>query len=223
MLKVNIGAIRPLSVIDYPNYICCVLYTQGCNFRCPYCHNLQLVNCLKKTISYEKLFSFLQARKKFLDAITITGGEPTLHKGLINLCIEIKKIGYLIKLDTNGTNPEVLNNLIRNKLIDYVAMDIKAPWEKYPEVVKTNVPIIKIKQSFDFLKHNFINHEFRTTIHSKLLSLNDILEITKYVEKDNFFLQIARKTETFTDENQYNKENIKQFLKDNKKDYVKVR
>ncbi|HEC86320.1 MAG TPA: anaerobic ribonucleoside-triphosphate reductase activating protein, partial [Thermoplasmatales archaeon] len=136
-----IGGFQRFSLIDYPGKICAIIFTQGCNFRCPYCHNPELVNpkLFQEPIDENDIFRFLEMRKGKLDAVEITGGEPTLQPDLIEFMRKIKAMGFLIKLDTNGTNPEVVEKIIKNKLVDYIAMDVKAPLEKYEKVVRAKV------------------------------------------------------------------------------------
>ena len=127
----QIGGLQKLTLIDYPGKVACTVFCVGCNFRCPWCYNPELVlpEKIKKQpiILEENFFKFLKSRKGLIEGVVISGGEPTIHKDLPKFCKKIKVLGYLIKLDTNGSNPEVLKKLIKNKLIDYVAMDIKAP------------------------------------------------------------------------------------------------
>jgi pyruvate formate lyase activating enzyme len=124
---ISILGIEKSSFIDYPNNICTVIFTGGCNFRCPYCHNSPIVNGIGEKIDKMEVIDFLRNRKKFIDALCISGGEPTIQKGLYDFIRQVKKEGFSIKLDTNGTNPDLLKKLIDEKLIDYIAMDIKAP------------------------------------------------------------------------------------------------
>ena len=130
-----IGGLQKHTLIDYPGKIAATIFTSGCNFRCPFCHNPELVLpeeiSKSKELPLQEVFSFLKERKGFLDGVVICGGEPTIHNDLYDFCSEIKRIGFLIKLDTNGHNPEMLEKLIDKELIDYIAMDIKAHKEKY--------------------------------------------------------------------------------------------
>lgn len=132
----QIGGLQKFSLLDYPGKISAVVFTQGCNFRCPYCHNPELVDPARyqECLPEEEIFSFLETRRGKLEAVTVTGGEPTLQKSLAPFLRRIKDMGFLVKLDTNGSRPDVLEELLRQKLIDYIAMDIKAPLEKYEAV-----------------------------------------------------------------------------------------
>jgi len=160
----EIAAILPQSLIDYPNKICSVFFTLGCNFRCPYCYNVDLVLRKIKPLPEEKIFSFLEERKNFLDAILLSGGEPTLQKDLVSFAEKVKSFNYLFAIETNGSRPEVIRELIDKKLLDFIAMDIKADLENYEKTVRTNIDIKKIKKSIELIKGSGIEYEFRTTV-----------------------------------------------------------
>ncbi len=184
----NIIGIEKSSFIDYPNNICTVIFTGGCNFRCPYCHNSSIVNNIGDKIDEEEFINYLIGRKRFVDALCISGGEPTLQKGLYNFIYKVKGKGFAIKLDTNGTNPNLLKKLINEELIDYVAMDIKAPLIKYPLVTKTPVALEDIQKSIDLLLENKVDYEFRTTICKDLLSPEDIYIIAEEIKGCNTYV-----------------------------------
>jgi pyruvate formate lyase activating enzyme len=175
-------------LIDYPGKICSIIFTIGCNFRCPFCHNRELVILEKiKEIPEDFFLSYLEDKKKLLDAIEITGGEPTIHKDLPIFIQKIKEMGYLVKLDTNGTNPQMVQFLLDKKLINYVAMDIKAPldFEKYNKMVGgvlTEKMFDNIKKTMKILLNSDIDYEFRTTIIKNLHSKDDIIEICKKIK-----------------------------------------
>jgi len=176
----NIGGLQKFSLIDYPGKISAVIFTVGCNFRCGYCHNPELFYEKNvKIISEQDVLSFLETRQNKLDAIVITGGEPTLQPDLIDFIKKIKKLGFLVKLDSNGSNPETLKELYKNKLIDYVAMDIKAPLEKYKQITIAEIDIAKIRDSIKAILKSEIEHEFRTTIVKHQLSIEDIETMAK--------------------------------------------
>ncbi len=182
-----IGGLIKTSLIDYPNKIAAVIFTTGCNLNCPYCHNPELViPDIIHYISEDALFSFLKTRKDKLDGVVITGGEPTVHKDLIEFIKKIKDEGFSVKLDTNGTNPSVLKRLIGQKLVDYIAMDIKAPFDEYQNIVTKNVDIEKIKSSFDIIVNSEIDYEFRTTVVYSLLNYDSFVKI------NNMFKQKGR-------------------------------
>lgn len=170
------------SFIDYPDKISTVVFTGGCNFRCPYCHNSQLVNNKGEIIEEEYIFEFLKNRKRMVDGVCISGGEATLQKDIYDFALKVKELGYMVKLDTNGTNPQTLKKLIDNGLLDYIAMDIKAPFDKYSNVTNTNVDIDTIRLSIDIIKSSSIDYEFRTTVCKELLTPEDIFSIAKDLE-----------------------------------------
>jgi pyruvate formate lyase activating enzyme len=165
------------SFVDYPGRICAVIFFGGCNFRCPYCHNPGLVNNTEPEYSFSLIEKHLEERKGLIEAVTITGGEPTLYSDLVGIIKKLKERNLLVKLDTNGSNPKMLRELIENKMIDYVAIDIKAPFSKYEKVIKTKVNADLIRKSVEILINSDIDYEFRTTVHSELINEDDLLEI----------------------------------------------
>jgi len=177
----KIGGLQKVSLIDYPEAICAVVFLQGCNFQCSYCHNPELVDPKLFTLCLEekKVLEFLAIRIGKLDAVTITGGEPTIQKDLLPFIIKIKKLGFAVKLDSNGTLPKVIKDLIDAKLLDFIAMDIKAPLEKYKSIVKVPVDTQSIKESIRLILKSKIPHEFRTTVVKSQLTAKDILEIAQ--------------------------------------------
>ncbi|MBE9547368.1 MAG: anaerobic ribonucleoside-triphosphate reductase activating protein [Proteobacteria bacterium] len=175
----KIGGLQRVSLIDYPGKICAILFTQGCDFRCPYCHNPELVNpdLYEECIPEDEIFSFLERRRGKLDAVTITGGEPTVQPDLVEFARRVKKMGYLVKIDTNGSRPEVLKKLIDRKLVDYIAMDVKAPLEKYRKICKANVNYDNIRRSIKMIMDSGVEYEFRTTVVKSLLTGDDLQKI----------------------------------------------
>jgi len=185
------------SFIDYPNKIATVFFTGGCNFRCGYCHNSTLVRNEDEVINEEYIFQYLEKRKKLIDAVCISGGEATLHSGLYDFIKQVKAMGYLVKLDTNGTNSAMVKKLLDEGLLDYIAMDIKASFSKYSDVVKTRTDINEIKESIELIKNSQIAYEFRTTICKELLEPEDILNIARELEGSNrYVLQNFRDGDT---------------------------
>jgi pyruvate formate lyase activating enzyme len=197
-----IGGLEKLSILDYPDHLAAIIFTQGCNFRCHFCYNPKLVlprkgedekNIKEKgfsPLSTEDLFLFLRERYGRLDGIVITGGEPTLHPDLPSFIKEIKEIGYDVKLDTNGTNPEMLQALIEKKLIDYVAMDLKAPFDKYEDTVSAKVICNDLKKSVKMIIKSGLPHEFRTTVVPGLLDKEDFKIMGESLQgADNWYLQ----------------------------------
>jgi pyruvate formate lyase activating enzyme len=148
-----IGGLQKFSLIDYPHKISAIIFTIGCNFRCPFCHNPELVNpkLYPEKIPEKDVLEFLESRRGKLDAVVITGGEPSLHKDLYQFISKIKYMGFLVKLDTNGTNPNILNRLIKDNLLNYIAMDIKGSLDRYEEIVGTKVDLGKIKKSINII------------------------------------------------------------------------
>jgi len=179
----KIGGLQKVSLIDYPEAICAVVFLQGCNFKCSYCHNPQLVEpklfdpCLEE----KKVLEFLAARIGKLDSVTVTGGEPTIQKDLMRFIKLVKKMGFAIKLDSNGTQPKVIKALIDAKLLDFIALDIKAPLEKYKSIVKVPVDTQSIEESIKLILKSKIPHEFRTTVVKSQLMEKDILKIAKLI------------------------------------------
>ena len=217
-------------MIEYPGEISAIAFTQGCNFRCPYCYNPELVDpdLYRECISEEVVFSFLERRKGKLDAVTITGGEPTIHHDLIDFIKCIRKIGYLIKLDTNGSYPDVLEKLISGRLVDYIAMDIKGPLHKYKTVTKSKIDEDKIRQSIEMIMKAGVPYEFRTTIPKKLLHEDDLLEMGKLLRNaSRYILQQFIPTRTldkqFLKYEAYSREEMEYFREKLKKDVPVVR
>lgn len=185
------GGIEKFTLIDYPGKVACILYTIGCNFRCPYCHNPELVEeTTDIKISEAEVFDFLDTRNGMLDGVVITGGEPTIHPELTSVMEKIKSKGFLVKLDSNGTNPALLEESIKRNLVDYIAMDIKAPFSKYAETVNRSVNLANIEKSIKLIMASGVEYEFRTTVIKSLLSPSDIEEIGKEIKgAKHYFLQ----------------------------------
>jgi len=179
-----IGGFQKFSLIDYPGKVSAIIFTQGCNFRCPYCHNPELVEpkLFQKPCEEEIIFSFLEVRRGKLDGIVITGGEPTLQKDLPEFIRKIKSAGFLVKLDSNGTHPGMLKFLIEKELVDYIAMDIKAPLEKYKKVVNRRINPNLIKESIDTIMNSGLNYEFRTTFAKGMLTEAEVISIAKLIK-----------------------------------------
>ena len=186
-----IGGFQKLTLSDYPGNTACIIFTKGCNFNCSYCQNSSLIKINDKDlITEDDIFKYLESRKKLLDGVVISGGEPTNQKNLKELIIKIKNMGFKVKLDTNGSNPNLLEELIKEKLLDYVAMDIKNIFSKYEEVINAKVKIDNIKKSIEILKNSEIDHEFRTTIIKNYHDIPKILKICKYLgKKEKIYLQ----------------------------------
>jgi len=185
----NIGGFQKCSLIEYPGKICAVIFTQGCNYRCDYCHNPELVDTrlFENPILEKEIFSFLEKRKGKLEAVEITGGEPTLQSNLLDVLRKIKAMGYLLKLNSNGSNPEVIKKAIDLKLIDYLAMDIKAPFEKYNSLCGIEVNLASIRKSIEIIKSSSVSYEFRTTYVTSLLNEEDISKIWIFLGEKCFY------------------------------------
>jgi pyruvate formate lyase activating enzyme len=175
----KLGGLQKTSLIDYPGKIGAVVFTQGCNFRCPYCHNPELVNStlFREPIPEENILAFLKTRRGKLDAVTVTGGEPTLQQGLSSFLQKIKELGFLVKIDTNGSFPAMIGILLQKGLVDYFAMDIKGPLNKYEILTRMKVKMSDIKESISLITGSGVPHEFRTTLVASLLTGKDILAI----------------------------------------------
>jgi pyruvate formate lyase activating enzyme len=186
-----VKGIQKLTLIDYPGHIACTIFTFGCNFRCPFCYNRSLViDDSTPAIPMGEVFDFLSERREFLEGVVVCGGEPCIHSDLPDFIAKVKRMGFLVKLDTNGTNPSMLEDLIHKNLLDYVAMDIKAPWQKYEQVVKVRVKLKDIKQSFNLVVNSGIDHEVRTTVVPKIHTEKDVVRIAHQVRKaKRYFLQ----------------------------------
>lgn len=187
-----IGGIQRLSLVDYPGKTSAVLFTVGCNMRCGYCHNPELVlpERYEQPLGMDDVCDFLERRRGKLDAVVVSGGEPTAHDDLPELAEYIKELGYLLKLDSNGTNPDMLAGLIERRLIDYIAMDIKGPLGKYSEVAARPVDTTAISRSIRLILASGLPHEFRTTIVKSQLTPNDIEDIGRLVQgAERFALQ----------------------------------
>jgi pyruvate formate lyase activating enzyme len=176
---VLIKGLNKTCLIDFQPYTSCVVFLGGCNFRCGYCHNPDLVLHFNNipTISEDEFFSFLDSRKKWLDGVVISGGEPTIHKDLVSFIAKIKEKGYLVKLDTNGSNPAVISELIDKKLVDYIATDIKTSLGDYNNVCGVDVDIKKIRESIEIIKNSSVDHEFRTTFIPGIVTRENAIKI----------------------------------------------
>lgn len=214
-----IGGFQKFSLLEYPGKICAVLFTQGCNFRCPYCHNPNLVDPARyeETFNTESILNFLHLRKGKLEAVTITGGEPTIHNDLYEFIAQIKEMGYAIKLDTNGSIPDVTKRLITDSLVDYWAMDIKAPLPLYSIISGSSIDESCIVESMNLIRSSNKDWEFRTTYYNKVLNWNDILDIQPLLKQgDKYFLQQCSYENTLVPIEATNQSNVQMiFDKDN--------
>lgn len=180
-----IGGLQKTSLLDFPEKIAAIVFTMGCNFRCGYCHNPELINGEAKI---EEVFEFLKTRQGKLDGVVITGGEPCLQKDLPEFIKQVKELGFAVKLDTNGSFPEMLEKVLPD--LDYVAMDIKAPLEKYSQIVNVDVDTSKILKSIEVLKNGGVDYEFRTTVVKSQLSFEDFEKIGQLIQgAPRYYLQ----------------------------------
>lgn len=195
----KIHGFNTLTLLDYPGNVGATLFLGGCNFRCPFCQNGNLVLAPDKepVIPEEDVFAYLKKRQNILDGVCITGGEPTLHRDLPELIGKIKALGYLVKLDTNGTNPDMIRFLYENRLIDYVAMDIKSSQEGYKDAAGCgHLEMDKIIESVEYLKGGGVDYEFRTTVVRELHTLTDFEGIAAWLEGSRaYYLQAYRESE----------------------------
>ena len=186
----NIGGLQKTSLLDYPDTISAIIWTAGCNFRCPFCYNKDLVLGNVENISEKDIFSFLEKRKGLLEGLVISGGEPLMQKDIVQFIEKVKKLGYKIKIDTNGMFPEKLKELIDKKLVDYIAMDIKAPIDKYDQLSGVKTDIKKIEKSIEIIRNSSVDYEFKTTFAPGLLTKDDIISIGKLLEgSKKYYLQ----------------------------------
>lgn len=194
----QIHGLNKTTLLDYPQHVAATLFTGGCNFRCPFCHNGGLVidPDSQPQIPEEEIFAFLQKRKGILTGVCITGGEPTLQPDLADFIRRIRSLGYLVKLDTNGYRPEVLSQLLTEKLLDYVAMDIKSSPEHYARTAGLNqLDFSLIEQSASLVRNAGIAYEFRTTVVRELHSLADFIQIGQWLAGSSaYFLQSYTET-----------------------------
>jgi len=174
-----------LTLIDYPDHIAATVFTVGCNFRCPFCHNPELVSSIEyqvSTILERDFFDFLESRQGKLEGVCVTGGEPTIQPDIVEFIGKIKELGYKVKLDTNGARPDILRLLYAKKLLDFVAMDIKSDLENYSRTTNSKVDLERIKLSVDLIRNSGVDYEFRTTAVPGLHKEEDFAKIGKWLE-----------------------------------------
>ncbi len=188
-----INGFQKLTLLDYPGKVACTIFTAGCNMRCPFCHNASLVTHIdsENIFNTDDILNYLEKRQGILEGVCITGGEPLLQPDIKEFISEIKKLGYSVKLDTNGTFPEKLKDLVDNGLVDYVAMDIKNSKAKYKETAGIeNLDLSKIEESVEFLINSKLDFEFRTTIVNEFHTVDDIQDIVVWISgAHKYFLQ----------------------------------
>jgi len=198
---IKISGLQKLSLLDYPGCVSAIIFTQGCNYKCKFCQNSEFINTSCGTISTSEVFDYLQKRQKVLDGVVISGGEPCMQKNLKSFIEQIKKMNLKVKLDTNGTNPEMLKELIENNLIDYIAMDIKTIFEEYEKIVCSNALIDNIQKSIKLIQNSNIEHEFRTTIMKEYHSIDTLKKICKEIgAKEKYYIQNFQNSENVIDQ-----------------------
>ena len=204
----KIGGLNKLTTQDFPEHLACIIFTKGCNFNCSYCYNRDLVDNKAATIDEDYVMAYLYKRRKILDGVVISGGEPTIWDDLIPFIKKVKEFKLDIKLDTNGYNPAMLKEIIDNNLVDYIAMDIKAIPDKYMKVINKKIDFNKILESIDLIKKSNIKYEFRTTIMKGVHDKKDIIKILKLIGDSKLYLQNFQYTDVVKDKN------IKSFSRD---------
>lgn len=187
----HIQGLQKLTLLDYPGKLACTVFTAPCNLRCPFCHNSGLITGWDDPMDWEEVRGFLESRVGILEGVCITGGEPTLHKDLADYLAAIKDLGFLVKLDTNGTKPEVLVNLVDTGLVDYVALDVKNSPEKYGATVGIDdLDLAPIAASIEFLLSGAVDYEFRTTVVREFHSEDDLLKLASWIKgAKRYYLQ----------------------------------
>lgn len=219
-----IGGFQKFSLLEYPGKIGAVIFTRGCNFHCPYCHNPELVDPQRYSdlMSEESVVQFLTNRRGKLESVTISGGEPTLQPDLLDFVLRLKDMGYCIKLDTNGSKPEVVKKLVKSNAVDYWAMDIKAPLSLYSLITGCSVKDQDIIKSMDLIRQSGGEWEFRTTYFNQLLNWNDILEIQPLLKPgDRYYLQQCNYENTLEPIKNPHQTNLELLF--NKDDHARIR
>ena len=188
----KIGGLQKTTLLDFPGKVSAVVFVQGCNFLCPYCHNPDLVLYRQETLSLTDVIAFLAHRRKVLEGVAVSGGEPTLHDGLFSFCATLKNLGYAVKLDTNGSRPEALRQLLQANLLDYVAMDVKANPGQYPAELCPQGVGENILRSMALLEESQVTHEFRVPGAAPFIDAGSFAAIVEYISHAPIFLQEIR-------------------------------
>lgn len=189
-----VAGMQPLSLLDYPGKPCSILFTQGCIFRCSFCHNPDLIplQSEQEPLNEDSIFEKLNRNKKIIDAVCITGGEPTIQQGLVDFITRLKNEGFFVKLDTSGVRPDIVKELLSRSLVDYIAMDLKNAWERYSLVTTIGNELLlhNCKTTFSLIQQSGVPHEFRTTILPGIHGEKDFFEICSYLtEGESYFIQ----------------------------------
>ncbi|MFA5052926.1 MAG: anaerobic ribonucleoside-triphosphate reductase activating protein [Parcubacteria group bacterium] len=192
-----LGGYQKVSLIDYPGVVASVVFLRGCNFMCPYCHNPELLSAEGGIVLEEEFFSMLFANRRMLDGVCVTGGEPCLQLELPEFLSKLKDMGFKVKLDTNGSEPDMLGFILDKGLADYVAMDIKSSWENYSRIARPDSSADKVKKSLAVLQNSRTDHEFRTTIFPGVHTMDDFLSIAGYLKDGSkYFVQNIKREKT---------------------------
>lgn len=215
-----ISGLQKTTVIDYPGKVAAIVFTRGCNFRCPFCHNPELVipEQYREEVPEREILGFLEKRRGVLDALVITGGEPLLHADIGDFIKKVRGMGYAVKLDTNGTNPDLLEELLDRKLVDYVATDVKNAPEKYEETVNARVNIDDVKKSIKIIMAKAPDYEFRTTVLPRLHKEEDFRAMGEMIlGAKRYYIQNFRPRQTldpsFEKESSYTAKELAVFKK----------
>ncbi len=225
----KIAGFDKLSLLNYPDMVSATIFTNGCNFLCPYCQNSALVLDAKdnELIPEEEVLDYLKERRKLLDGVCITGGEPTIQKDLKEFIEKVKSLGLKVKLDTNGSHPEVIKELLDNNLIDYIAMDIKTVFSKYNQIANRKVDTDALRSSIDLIKNSNIDYEFRTTVVKEFVSYEDLIFILDYLNCKKYYLQKFedRQSNIVYHLEAYSDEELKEIYSNLKEkyDFIKIR
>ncbi len=222
-----VSGMNKLTLIDYPDKTACIIFTQGCNFRCSFCQNSSLLKASNESLVQEKeILDYLAKRKKVIDGICISGGEPLMQNDIKEFIKKVKEIGISVKLDTNGSYPDKLNNLIQENLLDYVAMDIKNDFKSYSKITEIkNFNLEKIKKSIDILKKSNIDYEFRTTVVKEFHTFDKLKSICEYIgPKAKYFIQNFRDSDDVLRKNLhgFSEEELLDIIKKLNEKYPKV-
>jgi len=205
----KIAGFQKNSFIDYPGNISCILFTAGCNFRCPYCHNPDAVKGIGEQLSEDDFFSFLKKRHGLLDAVVISGGEPTLQQGLMSFCKKLRLLNYKIKLDTNGSDSKTIRKLISENLVDYIAMDIKTDPGSYGDFFSDAYDHQEITKSIDIILNSDIDYEFRTTCVSPFTDHNIMHKIGRVIQGARLYILQQFREERVLNRDFFNRQNRK--------------
>jgi pyruvate formate lyase activating enzyme len=215
-----LGGLQKLTLIDYPGHIAATVFTVGCNFRCPFCHNPELVTNIgyrASSIFEDEFFELLENRKGKLEGVCITGGEPTIQPDIVEFIRKIKLLGFKVKLDTNGTRPDVLRTLFAERLLDFVAMDVKSGQMGYNKATNSKVDLERIKLSVNLIRNSGVDYEFRTTVVPGLHSEKDLEDIGKWLSGAKKYV-----LQTFEDKGKILDPNLKKKIAGKKLNLEKI-